>query len=127
MKSMVLAMADDEGRMSRRLNAVLLADVKDYSALMGEDEAHAIAGIDDIAAVFQRAVPRRGGSLEIGSGDRFFAMFESAVEAVEAALEIQRELAVAGSRGGRSLAVRIGIHLGEVVQTAFGLQGDSIN
>jgi adenylate cyclase len=113
--------------MGRRLNAVLLADMKDYSALMEEDEAHAIAGVDDIAAVFQRVVPRRGGRFEISSGDRFFAIFESAVEALEAAIEIQRDLAVIGSRGGRPLAIRIGIHLGEVVNTAFGPQGDSIN
>jgi adenylate cyclase len=120
-------MAEDEGRMGRRLNAVLLADMKDYSALMEEDEAHAIAGVDDIAAVFQRVVPRRGGRFEISSGDRFFAIFESAVEALEAAIEIQRDLAVIGSRGGRPLAIRIGIHVGEVVNTAFGPQGDSIN
>ena len=100
MKSMVRgAMADDESKMSRRLSAVLLADMKGYSALMGEDEAHAIAGVDDIAAVFQDVVSRRGGTYEIGSGDRFFAIFESAVEALEAALEIQRTLAGADSPG----------------------------
>jgi adenylate cyclase len=120
-------MADDESRMSRRLRAVLLADMKDYSALMGEDEAHAIAGVDDIAAVFQDVVRRRGGTYEIGSGDRFFAIFDSAVEALEAALEIQRELAGGDSRRSRPLAIRIGIHLGEVVVTSFGPMGDSIN
>ncbi len=126
MKSMVRAMADDESKMSRRLNAVLLADMKGYSALMGEDEAHAIAGIDDIAAVFQDVVSRRGGTYEIGSGDRFFAIFESAVEALEAALEIQRS-SPAPSPGRHPLAIRIGIHLGEVVVTPFGPMGDSIN
>jgi adenylate cyclase len=120
-------MAGDEGRMSRRLGAVLLADMKDYSALMGEDEAHAIAGVDDIAAVFQDVVPRHGGTYEIGSGDRFFAIFGSAVEALEAALEIQRELAGAGPGRSRPLSIRIGIHLGEVVGTSFGPMGDSIN
>ena len=128
MKSMVRgAMADDESKMSRRLSAVLLADMKGYSALMGEDEAHAIAGVDDIAAVFQDVVSRRGGTYEIGSGDRFFAIFESAVEALEAALEIQRTLAGADSPRSHPLAIRIGIHLGEVVVTPFGPMGDSIN
>ena len=120
-------MADDESKMSRRLSAVLLADMKGYSALMGEDEAHAIAGVDDIAAVFQDVVSRRGGTYEIGSGDRFFAIFESAVEALEAALEIQRTLAGADSPRSHPLAIRIGIHLGEVVVTPFGPMGDSIN
>jgi adenylate cyclase len=120
-------MADDEGRPTRRLIAILLADMKDYSALMGEDEAHAIAGVDDIGAVFGDVVPRHAGTYEITSGDRFFAVFESAVEAFEAAVEIQRSLARVGPRGGRALSIRMGMHLGEVVRTSFGLAGDSIN
>ena len=97
-------MADDEGKMSRRLSAVLLADMKDYSALMGENEARAIAGVDDIGAVFARVVAQHGGTFEVTGGDRFFAVFESAVEAFEAALEIQRALAAAGA--WRSAAAR---------------------
>lgn len=120
-------MADDEGRLPRRLSVILLADMKDYSALMGEDEAHAIAGVDDIGAVFADVLPRHGGTYEITSGDRFFAVFESAVEAFEAAVEIQTALATMRSRGGRPLAIRMGMHLGEVVRTSFGLAGDSIN
>ena len=120
-------MADDEARLPRRLSAVLLADMKDYSALMGEDEAHAIAGVDDIRGVFARVVPRHGGSFEVSSGDCFFAVFDSAVEALEAAVVIQRELAGAQVPSGRPLAIRIGVHLGEVVRTPLGLMGDSIN
>src|SRR5262245_25520321 len=120
-------MANDEDRFPRRLSAVLLADMKDYSALMGEDEAHAIAGVDEVGAVFERAVPRHGGTFEITSGDRFFAIFDSAVEALHAAIEIQRDLATARTPAGRPLAIRIGMHLGEVVRTPFGLMGDSIN
>ena len=120
-------MADDEGRLPRRLSAVLLADMKDYSALMGEDEAHALADVDDVGAVFARVVPRHGGTFEITSGDRFFAVFESAVEAFEAALEIQRALREAGAGTARPPAIRMGMHLGEVVRTPFGLMGDTIN
>ncbi len=120
-------MADDEGKLTRRLGAILLADMKDYSALMGEDEAHAIAGVDEVGAIFADVVPRHGGTYEITSGDRFFAVFESAVEAFEAALEIQGALAEATTRHGRVLAIRMGMHLGEVVETPFGLMGDSIN
>src|SRR5262249_30893012 len=120
-------MADDESKLLRRLSAVLLADMKDYSALMGRDEADAIAGIDHIGAIFQRIVPRRGGTFEVASGDTFLAIFDSAVEALEAAIEIQQELAAAEASGGRAPSIRIGIHLGEVVRTPFGLMGDSIN
>ena len=120
-------MADDEAKAARHLRAVLLADVKDYTALMGEDEAHAIAGVEDVRAVFQQVVPRRGGLFEVSGGDTFLAIFESAVEAVEAALEIQRDLPIASQLGTRPPPIRIGIHLGEVVKHEFGFMGDSIN
>ena len=88
MRSVIhLRMADETDKLPRRLRAVLLADMKDYSAIMGEDEAHAIAGVDDVGAIFQRVVPRHGGEFEITSGDRFFAQFESVVEAFDAALQ----------------------------------------
>lgn len=119
-------MSDDAEKLPRRLNAILLADMHGYSALMEADEAHAIAGVDDVGAVFARIVPRHGGTFEITSGDRFFALFESAVEAFEAALEIQREL-TGTPRGVRMPTVRMGMHLGEVVRAPFGLAGDSIN
>lgn len=120
-------MGDDEERLPRRLSAILLADMKDYSALMGEDEAYAIAGVDEVGASFAAVVPRHGGTYEISSGDRFFAVFDSAVEAFEAAVEIQAALAALPTRDGRTIAIRMGLHLGEVVRTPFGLMGDAIN
>jgi class 3 adenylate cyclase/TolB-like protein len=120
-------MANVEGKGARHLRAVLLADIKDYSARMGEDEADAIAGIDDIRGVFQQVVPRHGGFFEVSGGDTFLAIFESAVEAVEAAIEIQRDLAGASRPGTGPPPIRIGIHLGEVVKREFGFMGDSIN
>ena len=128
MRSVIhLRMADETDKFPRRLRAVLLADMKDYSAIMGEDEAHAIAGVDDVGAIFQRVVPRHGGTFEITSGDRFFAQFESVVEAFDAALEIQRDLAGAAAGGSKRPVIRMGMHLGEVVDTTFGPMGDTIN
>ena len=128
MRSVIhLRMADETDKLPRRLRAVLLADMKDYSAIMGEDEAHAIAGVDDVGAIFQRVVPRHGGTFEITSGDRFFAQFESVVEAFDAALEIQRDLAGAAAGGSKRPVIRMGMHLGEVVDTTFGPMGDTIN
>src|SRR5262245_51668354 len=120
-------MADEETRLPRQLRAILLGDMKDYSALMGEDEAHAISGVDEIGAIFADVVPRHGGTFEITSGDRFFAVFESAVEAFEAALEVQAAVSATHTPDGQPLAIRMGLHLGEVVHTPFGLMGDSIN
>lgn len=120
-------MAKGDGKLSRHLRAVLHADMKDYGGIMGEDEARAIASIEDIRAAFQEAVPLRGGVFEVSGGDSFLAIFESAVEAVEAAIDIQHELMAPSAGRALPITIRIGMHLGEVVRSDYGFMGDSIN
>ena len=113
-------MPDDPSHLARRLQAVLLADIKDYSATMGADEVAAIAGIDTIRRVFERVVPAKNGLFETSGGDAFLALFESAVHAVEAAVDIQTHLAGRSTDAGAApLRIRIGIHMGDVVRTSF--------
>jgi adenylate cyclase len=116
-------MVTDEPRQHRQLHGVLLADVTGYSRLMGEDERRAMAALARVRSVFTDVVPRHAGTLEVFVGDCFVALFPSAVDAVLAAVEIQRGLA-SGEDGVR---IRIGVHLGEVVRSAEGVFGDSIN
>lgn len=110
---------------SRRLSGVLLADVTGFSRLMGQDEPGAIAAVARIRAVFAKTLPRHGGTLEVSVGDAFVALFGSAVDAVEAAIAIQRELA--GSGGDQPVQIRIGVHLGDVVKRGDEVFGDSVN
>ncbi|HLK11336.1 MAG TPA: adenylate/guanylate cyclase domain-containing protein [Candidatus Binatia bacterium] len=121
-----MAPPEDES-LNRRLSAVLLADMTGYSRLMGESEAEAIAGLGLVRDVFREVVPQRNGTLEVFVGDCFVALFHSAVEAVEAAVDIQTRLAALSQGRQKALRIRIGIHLGEVVRTEAGLFGDSIN
>ncbi len=116
-----------EGRQNRRLCGVLLADMTGFSRLMGEDEDRAIAAIARMRDVFRTVVPRRRGTLEVQVGDCFVALFDSAVDAVEAAIAIQAELTAAPGAAGHCVRIRIGIHLGEVVRDGTEVFGDSIN
>jgi adenylate cyclase len=122
-----VAPPEDES-LNRRLSAVLHADMFGFSRVMGQSETDAMDAVGTIRDVFARVAPRRGGTFEGNvAGDAFVALFQSAVEAVQAAIDIQSELAEASRGRPRPLLIRIGIHLGEVVRTESGVLGDSIN
>ena len=112
---------------SRRLHGVLLADMTGFSRLMGEDESRAVAALRQIRDIFTSVVPRHGGTLDVAVGDCFVALFDSAVEAVRAAIAIQTELAGATGPAGDRVRIRIGIHLGDVVRSGAEILGDSVN
>jgi class 3 adenylate cyclase/TolB-like protein len=112
---------------SRTLHGVLVADMTGFSRLMGEDESRAVAALVRIREVFTAVVPRHGGTLDVLVGDCFVALFDSAVEAVRAAIAIQTELAGATGPGGTAVRIRIGIHLGDVVRSGTEILGDSVN
>ncbi len=117
---------EDES-LTRRLSAVLHADVVDFSALMARNERDAMAAVRAVRELFERVVPQRGGMFKGKDGDAFVALFDSAVEGVQAAVDIQTELAEAADGQPGHPQIRIGIHLGEVVHTPSGLLGDAIN
>ena len=112
---------------SRRLHGVLLADMTGFSRLMGEDEARAFAALTRIRDVFTRVVPRHGGTLDVLVGDCFVALFDSAVEAVNAAIAIQTELGAAAGPSSDPVRIRIGVHMGDVVRSGSEIHGDSVN
>ena len=117
----------DGPRQTRRLCGVLLADMTNFSRVMGEDESRAISSISHIRDVFRDIVPRRHGTLEVQVGDCFVALFDSAVDAVEASVAIQRRLASISGPAAEPIRIRIGLHLGEVVRDGTEVFGDSIN
>ena len=113
----------------RKLAAILSADVAGYSRLMGDDERATVRTLTDYRDVFRDHIERHHGRVVDTPGDNLMAEFASPVEAVEAAAEIQRELA----RRNRQLAehrrmdFRIGINLGDVLERDGALFGDGIN
>jgi adenylate cyclase len=96
------------------------------SRLMAEDEAAALAALDRLRrAVLEPALAAHGGRLFKAMGDGFLAEFPSAVEALRCALEVQEAMRT----GGGGLALRIGVHQGDVVAAEDGsdLLGDGVN
>src|SRR4029077_17737128 len=116
---------------SRKLAAILAADVVGYSRLTGADEDRTLARlralrsdlIDPIVAVHSGRVVKR-------TGDGALVEFRSVVDAVRCAIEVQSGMMErnAGLPPDRRMEFRIGIHLGDVVEEGDGdLMGDGVN
>lgn len=121
-------MADPES--SRRLAAILVADVFGYSRLMQGDERATVAILDAYRGVFRQQIELHQGRVVDMAGDSVLAAFETATGAVDAALDIQAVLAVRNESlaESRRMLFRIGINLGEVIQKQDGtIYGDGVN
>ena len=116
---------------TRKLAAILAADVAGYSRLAGADEERTLARlralrsdlVDPTVAVHHGRVVKR-------TGDGALIEFRSIVDAVRCAVEVQRGMAErnAGVPQDRRIEFRIGVHLGDVVEEADGdLMGDGVN
>ncbi|MBV8088233.1 MAG: hypothetical protein JO139_01430 [Alphaproteobacteria bacterium] len=115
--------------LKRRLTAVLLADVVGYSRLMSVDEEDThIRLADCIKTLIEPTVALHEGRLVRSKGDGFLAEFDSAVNAVNCAVDIQRGLATRDDAAGdRKLQLRIGINSGDVIVEENDIYGNSVN
>ena len=121
-------MADPSSR--RKLAAILSADVVGYSRLMAANEAATVETLKSYRDIIARLVARRGGRVVNAPGDALLAEFPSAVEAVQAAIEIQKS--VEGHNieleADRRMQFRIGVNLGDVIEEPDGtIYGDGVN
>ena len=114
----------------RKLAAILAADAASYSKLMADDEAETLRSLNEARAVFRKRIESHDGRLIDTAGDSILAEFPSAVEAVDCATEIQRELAKRNAQLAehRRMQFRIGINLGDVIEQEDGtIYGDGVN
>jgi TolB-like protein/class 3 adenylate cyclase len=114
---------------SRKLAAILAADVVGYSRMMGEDEAGAAALVRERREIVQPIIDAHSGRLFKTMGDGMFIEFASVVAAVECALAMQRQMA-AGNEGAleaKRVLYRIGVHLGDVLVEGEDILGDGVN
>jgi adenylate cyclase len=118
-----------EERVKRRLVAILAADVVGYSRLMGEDEAGTLALKERRAVVIDPKIAEYDGRVVKLMGDGALAEFASVVDAVQCAIEIQREMAGrnAAIPQDRRIELRIGINLGDVIAEGDDIYGDGVN
>ena len=113
----------------RKLTAILSADVEGYSRLMGEDEEATIRTLTDYREAISNLIQQYRGRVVDATGDNLLAEFTSAVDAVNCAVEIQRELAErnAGLSYERKMHFRIGVNVGDVIEEGDRIYGDGIN
>jgi len=118
--------SQSEEAFTRRVCAVLLADVTGFSALMGQDDERTARAVRGLQTLVQEIAADNNGHAEGFAGDAIFASFDSVVAAVDAALKIQRRLA-GETFEGLHLRIRIGLHYGDVLLREGGAFGDAIN
>jgi TolB-like protein/class 3 adenylate cyclase/Flp pilus assembly protein TadD len=113
----------------RKLTAILSADVEGYSLLMRDDEEATIRTLTTYRSAMTGLIQQYRGRVVDSPGDNILAEFTSAVDAVNCAVEIQRELAERNAELSteRRMAFRIGVNVGDVVEEGKRIYGDGVN
>ena len=109
---------------------MLVADIVGYSRLMAEHESDTFYRVKDFqASLILPATERNHGQVVKWTGDGFIGTFDSAVDAVRAAVEIQSGVAAAGAGTpeDRRIRFRIGINVGDVICVPGDVYGDTVN
>jgi adenylate cyclase len=116
---------------TRKLAAILVADVVGYSRLAGADEDRTLARLRGLRGdLIDPAIAAHHGRIVKRTGDGSLVEFRSVVDAVRCAIEVQNGLIErnAGVPEDRQIQFRVGVHLGDVVEEADGdLMGDGVN
>src|SRR3974390_1345967 len=116
---------------TRKLAAILAADVVGYSRLAGADEQRTLARLRALRSdLIDPAVALHHGRMVKRTGDGLIVEFRSVVDAARCAIEVQSAMAErnAGVPPEKRIEFRVGIHLGDVVEEADGdLMGDGVN
>ena len=108
----------------RKLTTILAADAASYSSVMEADEVGTLSALRAARGVFAQFIARHHGRIANTAGDGLIAEFPSVVEAVQCAIEVQRELTADAQAG---LRFRIGVHLGDVLVDGDDLLGEGVN
>jgi len=118
----------DEG-FKRKLAAILSADVEGYSRLMDDDEEATVRTLTSYRIAISDLVQQFRGRIIDTPGDNILADFTSVVDAVNCAVEIQRELAERNAElpDNRKMQFRIGVNLGDVIDEDGRIYGDGVN
>ena len=116
-------------KFKRKLTAILSADVKGYSRLMGTDEEATLRTLQEYKEVMASSIQHHRGRIVGGAGDSLLAEFASVVDAVQCAVEIQQVLRAKNAvlPENRRMEFRIGINLGDVIEEGDLIYGNGVN
>ena len=118
-----------EQNVTRKLRAILSADVKGYSLLMSDDEAFTVRTLKSYRALMSALIEQHKGRVVDAPGDNLLAEFGSAVDAVQCSVGIQKILAEKNKDLpiDKRLEFRIGVNIGDVIQDGGSLYGEGVN
>ena len=113
----------------RKLVAVVHADVKGYSRMMGEDDEYTVRTLAANRQEMYRLVKLHQGRVRDTAGDGFLVEFPSVVDAVKFAVEFQREMKKrnADLPEPKKMEFRIGVNIGDVIHDGGTIHGDGVN
>jgi hypothetical protein len=103
--------------LDQRLRALLAADVAGYSELMAADERSTVVALNAARQIFKEEIQSHHGLLVDTAGDSVLAVFDTAIGAAEAAVDVQKRLEWTNAAGvsARRLRFRIGVHLSDIL------------
>jgi adenylate cyclase len=115
--------------LTRKLAAILYADVAEYSRLTGEDEDGTHLLLRDYLDFMSSCISKHQGTVVHYAGDAVLADFGTVTDALRCATEIQDELQIRNAElpDSRKVQFRIGVNLGEVIQDRGEIYGDGVN
>ena len=118
-----------EQKATRKLSAILSADVKGYSLLMADDELFTIKKLEEYRTRMSNLIGANSGRVVDAVGDNLLAEFSSAVDAVQCAADIQNALKAKNAEIAKTkrLNFRIGINIGDVVYDGDRIYGAGVN
>jgi adenylate cyclase len=121
--------ADTKPAETRRLAAIMFTDIVGFSRQMGTNEARMLRLLGVHNDIIRRAVTGHHGQVIKSTGDGFLVDFPSVVHAVQCAQQVQAQLRAhnAEQEPAEQIHIRIGIHLGDIVQQDSDVQGDGVN
>ncbi len=116
-------------RYRRHLLSLMFTDIKNYSKMMNRNETLALHLLEVHNKLMNETSARFAGKVVEIIGDAYLISFESAVDAVECGVEVQRKFKAYNKKkdAKEKILIRIGIHLGDVIETDGGLKGDAVN
>jgi class 3 adenylate cyclase len=117
------------GQPNRRLAAVMFLDMVGYSAMMAKDEERALACVAELEKLLRAEVPKFGGRLVKFLGDGSMAEFPTALSAVRCSQSVLQDVESnnAWVPVENRYSVRIGLHLGELVDRADDIFSNAVN
>jgi adenylate cyclase len=119
----------NEQKVTRKLTAILSADVKGYSILMADDEVATVQTLNDYRKIMSTCIERQDGRVVDAVGDNLLAEFSSVVDAVRCSVEIQKDLQQKNTDlpTDKRLGFRIGVNIGDVIQEGDRIYGNGVN